>query len=102
MRIDARLWCDISHIMSQKALPGPIKCSILHVLKLHKPAYRERSSASSHEDFHMNLAATIDRAEPAAVNYETHPERYRHWKLSFSGPVATLSMDVAEDGGIRP
>jgi benzoyl-CoA-dihydrodiol lyase len=50
----------------------------------------------------MNLAASIDRAEPAAVNYETHPDRYRHWKLSFSGPVASLSMDVAEDGGIRP
>ena len=50
----------------------------------------------------MNLAATGDRAEPAAVDYETHPDRNRHWKLSFSGPIATLSMDVAEDGGIRP
>src|SRR5271168_2731239 len=50
----------------------------------------------------MNLAASSERAEPAAVNYETRPDRYRHWKLSFSGPIATLSMDVAEDGGIRP
>ena len=50
----------------------------------------------------MSLAATTDRPEPTTVNYETHPDRYRHWKLSFSGPVATLSLDVAEDAGIRP
>src|SRR5947209_16579652 len=31
------------------------------------------------------------------VNFETSPERYRHWKLSTDGPVATLSMDVQED-----
>src|SRR5687768_4505632 len=31
------------------------------------------------------------------INFETSPERYRHWKLSFDGPVATLSMDVQED-----
>ena len=28
--------------------------------------------------------------------------RYRHWTLSFDGPIATLGMNVAEDGGIRP
>jgi benzoyl-CoA-dihydrodiol lyase len=41
-------------------------------------------------------------AAPALVDYRTDPARYRHWKLGFEGPVATLSMDVAEDGGIRP
>ena len=35
------------------------------------------------------------------VDFETSPDRYRHWKLSFEGPVATLSMDVQEDGGLR-
>ena len=39
---------------------------------------------------------------PDRVDYRTEPSRYRHWKLSFEGPVATLAMDVAEDGGIRP
>ena len=38
----------------------------------------------------------------APVDYQTEPSRYRHWSLSFDGPVATLAMDVAEDGGIRP
>src|SRR5881398_1853642 len=37
-----------------------------------------------------------------AVDFQTDPSRYKHWRLSFDGPVATLTMDVAEDGGIRP
>ena len=35
------------------------------------------------------------------ITFETHPSQYRHWKLSFEGPVATLSMDVREDAGLR-
>ena len=34
------------------------------------------------------------------VQFDTHPDRYRHWKLTFDGPIATLSMDVQEDGGL--
>src|SRR5216684_9018583 len=37
-----------------------------------------------------------------AVDFQTDPTRYKHWRLAFDGPVATLTMDVAEDGGIRP
>src|SRR5438445_2316817 len=37
-----------------------------------------------------------------AVDFQTDPSRYKHWRLSFDAPVATLTMDVAEDGGIRP
>jgi benzoyl-CoA-dihydrodiol lyase len=36
------------------------------------------------------------------VSFDTSPERYRHWKLSIDAPVATLSMDVQEDGGLVP
>ena len=36
------------------------------------------------------------------VDFQTDPSQYRHWKLSFDGAVATLAMDVAEDGGLRP
>ena len=39
---------------------------------------------------------------PAAVSFDTSPEKYRHWKLSFDGSVATLSMDVQEDAGLSP
>jgi len=36
------------------------------------------------------------------VDFQTAPSRYRHWKLSIEGRVATLAMDTQEDGGIRP
>jgi benzoyl-CoA-dihydrodiol lyase len=36
------------------------------------------------------------------VGFDTHPERYNHWKLGFDGPLATLTLDVAEDKGIAP
>ncbi|HEX4996530.1 MAG TPA: enoyl-CoA hydratase-related protein, partial [Methylomirabilota bacterium] len=36
------------------------------------------------------------------VDFRTDPSRYRHWQLSFDGPVATLAMDVREDGGLVP
>jgi benzoyl-CoA-dihydrodiol lyase len=36
------------------------------------------------------------------VTYDTHPDRYAHWRLAVDGPVATLSMDVSEDKGIKP
>jgi len=41
--------------------------------------------------------STADR-----VDYQTTPAQYRHWKLKFEGPVATLLADFAEDGGLRP
>jgi benzoyl-CoA-dihydrodiol lyase len=36
------------------------------------------------------------------VLFDAHPERYRHWKLACEGPIATLALAVAEDGGLRP
>jgi len=39
---------------------------------------------------------------PAPVDYRTDPSHYKHVKLSFDGPVATLSLDIDEDAGIRP
>jgi benzoyl-CoA-dihydrodiol lyase len=36
------------------------------------------------------------------VTYDTHPDRYSHWRLAIDGPVATLSMDVNEEKGLRP
>ena len=41
-------------------------------------------------------------SERVVVDFRTDPERYKHWKLSFDGPVATLHMDVKEDGGLVP
>src|SRR6195256_3834430 len=53
-----------------------------------------------------------DMAHPAVVHepeqavspvlFDTHPQHYRHWKLSFDGPIATLAMSIDEEGGLRP
>ena len=36
------------------------------------------------------------------VEYQTDPTQYRHLKLSFNGPVATLAVDIDENAGLRP
>jgi len=36
----------------------------------------------------------------ASVDFRVHPDQYRHWRLACAGPVATLTMDVAEQGGL--
>ena len=41
-------------------------------------------------------------AQEAVVDFRTDPSRYRHWKIAIDGRVATLAMDVREDGGLRP
>jgi benzoyl-CoA-dihydrodiol lyase len=35
------------------------------------------------------------------IDFTTGPDSYKHWKLSFNAPVATLAMDVDEDGGLK-
>ena len=36
------------------------------------------------------------------VEFQTSPDGYRHWRLGIEGPVATLTMDVDEQGGLVP
>ncbi len=36
------------------------------------------------------------------IDFQTHPDRYQHWKLSFENNVAYLTMDVDENGGLKP
>jgi len=36
------------------------------------------------------------------ITFDTCPDAYRHWKLTFDGPIATLGMDVQEDAGLVP
>ena len=41
-------------------------------------------------------------ASAPAVDYRTDPSQYRHWKLSAEGALARLTLDIAEDAGVRP
>ncbi len=50
------------------------------------------------------MSAVLDDktgAQPPTT-YDTHPDRYLHWRLSFDGTTATLSMDVNEEKGLKP
>jgi benzoyl-CoA-dihydrodiol lyase len=49
-------------------------------------------------------AETTAPATQAAVevSFDTSPEAYKHWTLSVDGEIATLTLDVDEDGGIVP
>jgi benzoyl-CoA-dihydrodiol lyase len=48
------------------------------------------------------VATQESKPQLDAVSFQTDPSRYKHWRLSFDAPVATLTMDVSEDGGLRP
>jgi benzoyl-CoA-dihydrodiol lyase len=39
---------------------------------------------------------------PEPIGFDRQPDAYRHWRLSFDGPVATVTMAVRPDGGLRP
>ncbi|MCX7155439.1 MAG: 2,3-epoxybenzoyl-CoA dihydrolase [Rhodocyclales bacterium] len=45
---------------------------------------------------------TYPDAPRQTITYDTHPERYKHWRLNCDGAVATLHLDIDEDGGIKP
>jgi benzoyl-CoA-dihydrodiol lyase len=47
------------------------------------------------------LTPETDPKAAQRVDYRTDPSQYKHWKLVFDGCVATLGIDIAEDGGIR-
>src|SRR5471030_1815551 len=46
-------------------------------------------------------AETVAAPAGQRVDYRTEPGRYKHWSLTFDGAVATLGINIAEDGGIR-
>ncbi len=44
----------------------------------------------------------IETTSSPRVDYRTDPSQYRHWTLGVDGVVARLTLDIAEDGGLRP
>lgn len=45
----------------------------------------------------MGSQPQITRVE----SFATHPDRYKHWKLSVDGDIATLGLDIQEGNGLR-
>jgi benzoyl-CoA-dihydrodiol lyase len=50
----------------------------------------------------VDAALTQETQAKLDVDYQTDPSKYKHWRLALDVPVATLTMDVNEDGGLRP
>jgi benzoyl-CoA-dihydrodiol lyase len=50
----------------------------------------------------MTTPAIAEVQQPPRVDYQTHPGRYRHYRVHYDGAIATLVLDVDENGGIRP
>ena len=50
----------------------------------------------------MPEAVNTEAVNGERVEFRVSPDRYKHWKLSTDGPVATLTMDVDEQGGLVP
>jgi benzoyl-CoA-dihydrodiol lyase len=55
----------------------------------------------------FSLACDMDYNDPSKparimIDFQTAPARYRHWQLTCNGRVATLALNVDENGGIAP
>jgi benzoyl-CoA-dihydrodiol lyase len=50
----------------------------------------------------MNAEVSAQERAQERVDYQVDPTAYKHWKVSCNGAVATLTLDINEDGGIRP
>src|SRR3984893_8781824 len=61
-----------------------------------------RSSVNCQENLVDGAVSQDVQGKPEMVDFQTELSRYKHWRMAFDGPVATLTMDVSEDGGIRP
>src|ERR1700756_623257 len=50
----------------------------------------------------MTEAVQTEAVHTERVDFRVRPDRYKHWRLTTDGPVATLTMDVDEQGGLVP
>ena len=50
----------------------------------------------------MSSDTAVTKAGEPRIDFQTSPEKYRHWKVTFNGRVARLALDVDEQGGLVP
>ncbi len=62
---------------------------------MHLPVYRGRQ-------MHYGTPNANKETQPMSkvIDFRTDPSKYRHWKVEYDGPVATVYMDVDENGGL--
>ena len=58
------------------------------------------------DDARPTIESPVASSVGPRVRFDTHPDRYRHWRLEFpsehGGAVARLVLDVNEAAGLRP
>src|SRR2546425_1184834 len=64
--------------------------------RLGKPGHRQGQGPVG------DTRVRTESMDTSPVEFRTEPTRYKHWRLAFDGPIATLTMDVKEDGGLAP
>ena len=52
------------------------------------------TSAAAQHDMTGDARPAAAGGRRGRVEFRVSPERYRHWRVSYDGPVATLTMDV--------
>src|SRR5882757_5222201 len=69
---------------------------------LDMPKNRNYCAYSSKAHRKLKMAADDRKLANSAryIDFQTEPSKYRHWKLDVAGDVATLTMDVDENGGL--
>src|SRR5450755_3196343 len=60
------------------------------------------TSLAAQHDSSDDVRPAAAGGESERVEFRVSPGRYRHWRVSCDGPVATLTMDVDEQGGLVP
>src|SRR5437764_9556636 len=84
--------------------PAPHSSGARAALRARRPDRRHHCRASG-ADGGRNSAldfALRGNIVPTVITFDRDPATYQHWRLSFDGPVATLSLDVQEDAPIEP
>src|ERR1700755_1609739 len=80
---------------SQEGWTAPITCIIVHINRDNPEQVRVPPMAGKKPGEDRVLAGGAKY-----IDFQTDPSRYRHWKLDVAGDVATLTMDVDENGGL--
>jgi benzoyl-CoA-dihydrodiol lyase len=63
---------------------------------------RQRTSYARRTSYPAAAMAETPNAPATPVSFDTHPSRYKHWKLEVEGELARLTMQVDPNGGLRP
>src|SRR5687767_11214840 len=66
-----------------------------------RPRRRDRVPVAPASGGTVDDQAPEEHRRPAPVGFDTGPAEYRHWRLDIEPPLATLTLAVAPEAGLR-